>query len=326
MARYPGRAERHAVIALHAWRFWAQCAALLVLLAGLSAGSLRWERRVFDVVAVLDITGSMNVTDQMLDGHKATRIDMERHAMHDLLAALPCGSRLGLAVFVERQPFLLFRPVETCGNFPALDAEIAAIDWRMGWDSESHISEALLASMDMARHENADLVFMTDGQETPPLWWSAAPSFTAARGSVGGLIAGIGSPGFSPIPKFDAYGRQTGFFRPGDVPSERDGMFRGREHLSALDEPHLKALGAASGLAYIHLQEADGILPALTFETSPRRVLGPVDILWGFAALALGLLAIAAGPGPEVWTILRGRNAWKPPFQSRVWKWGAGRH
>ena len=147
MAGYTGRAERHAVIALSDWRFWARCAALAVLAAGLVVRSMTVTQRVYDVVAVLDITGSMNVVDQAVDGQPATRIAMEKRATHRLLAQLPCGSKLGLAIFVEKQPFLLFKPVETCGNYSALDAEIGAIDWRMGWDSESHIAETLLASM-----------------------------------------------------------------------------------------------------------------------------------------------------------------------------------
>ncbi len=284
------------MIALQDWRFWLRCAAFLVLLAGLAAGHISVTRRVYDVVAVLDITGSMNVADQSLDGRPATRIEMERRAMQELLAALPCGSRLGLAIFVERQPFLLFKPVGVCGNFAPLAQEISAIDWRMGWDSESHIADSLLASMALARAQNADLVFMTDGQETPPLWWSGAPSFSAARGSVGGILVGVGALGFSPIPKFDGFGKQIGFFKPGDVPSEHDGMFRGREHLSALDEAHLKALGAASGLGYVRLQAADGILPALADTTTARRMAASVDALWGFAAAALAML-VAAGFG-----------------------------
>lgn len=35
----------------------------------------------------------------------------------------------GVAIFTERQPFLLFEPVQVCVNFEALDHEIAALDW-----------------------------------------------------------------------------------------------------------------------------------------------------------------------------------------------------
>ncbi len=258
---------------------WLRCAALLVLAAGLFAPPVTTERKVFDVLAVLDITGSMNVRDQRLDGAEASRLAMEKRAVRHLLAALPCGSRLGVAIFVEKQPFLLFEPVETCGNFSALDEEIAAIDWRMGWDSESHIAEAVLAAMKIAGGLDAFLVFMTDGQETPPLWWSGGgPSFAAARGSAHGLIVGVGGYQLVPIPKFDGYGREIGVFKPGD-------------------EPHLRALASSSGLTYLHLDGPDAILPALTSFARPRQFPQKHSITWMFALASLALLAGAYGFG-----------------------------
>ena len=107
-----------------AWRdrgFWLRAASLLVLLVGLWLPPVIVARPVYTVVAVLDITLSMNVRDQSIDGAPASRIAMEKRAAQALLKALPCGSRFGLAVFVERQPFLLFEPVEACENFSALD-------------------------------------------------------------------------------------------------------------------------------------------------------------------------------------------------------------
>ncbi len=279
--------------ALRDYRFWLRVAALGLVCAALVLPPVVVPRTVYTVIAVLDITGSMNVTDVRVDGAAATRIALEKAAVRRMLGALPCGSRLGLAVFVEKQPFLLFEPVESCGNFEVLDQEIGNVDWRMGWDSESHISETLLAAMALAHGLDADLVFMTDGQETPPLWWSKAPDFTGARGSVRGVIAGIGGTQFSPIPKFNSYGRQIGVFMPGDVPSERDGMFRGREHLSAVDEPHLRVLAGESGLAYVHLQSPGALMPELMRAATPRRLAQRTSLRWAPAGLALALLAMA---------------------------------
>jgi mxaL protein len=282
------------MMALADYRFWLRLAALGLVCACLVLPPIAIPRTVYTVVAVLDITGSMNVTDVQLEGVSATRISLEKAAIHQLLGALPCGSRLGLAIFVEKQPFLLFEPVEVCGNFTPLSQEIDNIDWRMGWDSESHIAETLLAAMAMTHDLRSDLVFLTDGQETPPLWWSKAPDFSAARGSVRGVIAGIGGTQFSPIPKFDLYGRQIGFFKPGDVPSERDGMFRGREHLSAVDEPHLRALALQSGLIYQHVQDPAVLANAVMRTATARRLSETTSVRWAPAWLALGLLVLAA--------------------------------
>ena len=157
MARYPGRPERHAVTAWRDRNVWLRAAALLALAAGLRLPPVSVSRPVYTLVAVLDITMSMNVRDQTEGGVPTSRIAAGKRVLHRLLAQLPCGSRLGIAIFVERQPFLLFDPVETCGNFSALDTEIDAIDWRMGWDSESHIAAGLLASLRMARARSAPI-------------------------------------------------------------------------------------------------------------------------------------------------------------------------
>jgi mxaL protein len=279
-----------------AWRdrnFWLRAAALLALLAGIVAPPVTVSRPVYTLVAVLDITMSMNVRDAMVDGVPTSRIAAGKRVLHALLAQLPCGSRLGIAIFVERQPFLLFDPVEICGNFSALDAEIDAIDWRMGWDSESHIATGFLASLRMARGLGADLAFMTDGQETPPLSWDGAPDFSGVRNEVRGVIIGIGGRRFSPIPKFDSYGREIGIYKAGDVPSETAGLFRGREHLSAVDEPHLRALAADTGLAYGHLEP--GFDPVADYRAEAKPILRKeqTSLRWIAGSVAF-LLALAA--------------------------------
>ncbi len=294
---------------LRDWRTALRAAALGLLLVALALPPFQVNRAVYDVVAVLDITGSMNVRDQRLDGAPVSRIAMERAAMARLLADLPCGSRLGLAIFVERQPFLLFEPVETCGNFSALDAEIGAIDWRMGWDSESHIAEGLLAALQTARGLGADLLFLTDGQETPPQSWEAAPDFSRIRGAVRGLVVGVGDRRFSPIPKFDLYGREIGVFRPGEVPSEQAGLFRGREHLSAVDEPHLRSLAAATNLQYRHLDGPGDLFSAYQNAASPRVHAIEHELGWIPASAALLLLLAAMLPRPRRMAV-RGTVSW----------------
>jgi mxaL protein len=274
------------------WRFRLGCAAFLLLLAGIVLPSMPVSRPIYDAIVVLDITGSMNVRDQTLDGAPATRLELEKRVTRRLLAALPCGSRLGVAIFVETRPFLLFEPVESCGNATPLDQEIAGIDWRMAWDGESHIAIGLHNAMLTAKALGADLIFMTDGQEVPPLWWTGAPNFDDVRGTAHGLIAGIGGLAFSPIPKFDFAGRQIGTWKPGEIPSERTGLFHGREHLSAVDEPHLQSLARQSGLAYLHVTDPGALLDAFARAVPRRSRPSVVDIRVVPAALALVLMAL----------------------------------
>jgi len=280
------------VIALADRRFWLSGAALLLLLLTFVLPAVQAARPVYQVVAVLDITGSMNTRDQSADGRKISRIEMEKRALTSLIASLPCGSRLGVGIFVEERPLLLFEPVETCGNYAPLTASIEGIGWRMGWDSESHIAGGVRAAMVMARDLDADLVFMTDGQEMPPLSWSAPVDFGPVRGAAGGMLVGVGGTDFVPIPKFDHAGREIGVWKPGQVPSETGGIFKGHEYLTAVNEPHLRELATATGLSYFHLHQADDLFAQLQRALPRRTQQTVVDMRAVPAGLALLLLAL----------------------------------
>ena len=43
-----------------------------------------------------------------LDGRPATRLDAAKRRLVDFIGRLGCGSRVGLAIFSERKPFLLY--------------------------------------------------------------------------------------------------------------------------------------------------------------------------------------------------------------------------
>jgi mxaL protein len=249
------------------------------------------------VVRRTGISGSMNTRDVSVAGATISRIDMEKRALLNLLSALPCGSKLGVAIFVEERPFLLVAPVETCENFAPLSQLIQGIDWRMGWDSESHIAAGLRAAMAMAKGQDADLLFMTDGQEMPPLSWSTPPDFAPVRGSVGGAIIGIGGNALVSIPKYDKTGKLVGVWKPGEVPSETGGMFKGHEYLTAEDDPHLRSLAAQSTLAYLHLRQQADLQTGAMQHFSPRMVTGTRDMRFVPAVLALALLALASIEG-----------------------------
>ena len=175
----------------------------------------------------------------------------------------------------------------------------------MGWDSESHIGEVLLASLRLTRRLGADLVFMTDGQETPPVSWDGAPDFTGVRGSVRGLVLGVGGRQFSPIPRYDTYGREVGVYKAGDVPSETAGLFRGREHLSAVDEPHLRALAAETGLGYRHLDKEADAFAGYREQARPQMRHDPTKLRWVAGCVALVLALAASFPRGSVFSRIR---------------------
>ena len=263
---------------------------LLALAAALLAATFLasgWPviRPGYDLLAVVDITGSMNVRDYVAAGKPISRLEKVKATLRDLIVSLPCPSRVALGVFTERRPFLLFEPIDACAEFSPLDGAIAALDWRMAWEGDSRISAGLFRAIEMAREMKVDLLFFTDGQEAPPLPASGGPVFEGKIGETRGMIVGIGGYELSPIPKFDDKGREVGFVGIDDVPHEsrfglppkgaeqREGFNArnapfgataaiGVEHLSSVKEAYLRGLAETTGLAYAHLEDQASLLGA----------------------------------------------------------------
>ncbi len=287
---------------------------IALLLLSIVVPNIKIECKGYDLLAVLDITGSMNTRDYMLNDKPMSRLELAKLALRDLAQNLPCPSRLGLAIFTERQPFLLFEPIDICADFAPVDAAIASLDWRMAWEGDSHIAAGLYRAVAVAKDLDTDLIFITDGQEAPPLPWSGGPAFEGRHGEVGGLIIGAGNYALSPIPKFDDNGRESGFYAAEDVPHEshfglpppgaenREGynprnapfgstIVLGTEHLSSVRESYLKELANITGLTYRHLARVPDLAMAVRDAATPRPRPGTIDLRLWFIAMALICLA-----------------------------------
>lgn len=305
---------------LRSLRFIALCLALTLTGMALLVPTLPFTRTGAKILAVIDITGSMNVRDYARDGRPESRLDKAKAALRRLVAGLPCGSRVALGLFAERRPFLLFEPIETCGDFAPLDGALASLDWRMAWEGDSRVAAGLYRAIDMAAGLGTDLVFVTDGQESPPLPGGEPPVFEGTPGAVRGLIVGAGGYALSPIPRYDDRGRERGFYGEADVPQEnrfgpppadaetregynpRNAPFgsaaaQGTEHLSSVREPYLKRLAAATGLAYVHLDGSGDLEGPVRAAATPRPLPGSLDLrpFLGGVALALVLATLGAG-------------------------------
>lgn len=291
----------------------------------------RAVRNGVDVLVVVDITGSMNTRDYVEGAKSESRLEAVRSALRETLVDLPCQSRFSLALFAERRIFLLFDPIEVCSNFAPIAGAVAALNWREGWEGDSHIASGLYRAIALANELHVDLVFMTDGQEAPPLPWSGGPAFEGKAGAVNGLIVGVGGYALSPIPKYDNNGREIGFYGPDDVLQESrfglpppgaelrpgynprnapfgDVHIEGNEHLSSVKESYLKELAQKTGLAYTHLVDEPEFLAALRAHATPRLV--NVKVERGSIAAALGfvclgcvyaLLPLLASPRTSAW-------------------------
>ncbi|BDV36276.1 vWA domain-containing protein [Methylocystis iwaonis] len=282
-------------------RFILLTLAAALLVATFITPRVQVTRPGYDLLAVVDITGSMNARDYAASGKPISRLEKAKAALRELIASLPCPSRVALGVFTERRPFLLFEPIDACADFSPLDSAIAALDWRMAWEGDSRIAAGLFRAIDMARELKTDLLFFTDGHEAPPLPPSGGPAFEGKVGETRGLIVGTGGYELSPIPKFDDRGRDIGFVAVDEVPHEsrfglppkgaeqregynaRNAPFGataavGAEHLSSVKEDYLRTLAEKTGLGYAHLGDTarlhDDYLAAAT--ARPRS--GSLDL------------------------------------------------
>ncbi|QXP90212.1 vWA domain-containing protein [Methylococcus capsulatus] len=287
--------------------------ALLLAVAACFPLRLVLERPVFSHIVVVDITRSMNVEDYRRGARAVSRLEFVRQSLIGAVADLPCGSAVGVGVFTEREPALLFEPIETCAGFSAISAAIEQLDWRMAWAADSLIAAGLHNTLDLLGRGDADVIFVTDGHEAPPLNPRYRPDFSDIRGKVRGLIVGVGGLSLSPIPKYDESGRRSGVYGEDEVPqrssfglselppeqiegyharnapfgSERAG---GTEHLSQLKEGYLRQLAEAAGLGYHRLESPEGLGRALTAPALARRQRIATDVRWIPAALALAVL------------------------------------
>lgn len=293
-------------------------AALALALLALVVPRVLLNRAAYDVVAVIDITTSMNTRDATSKGETTSRLAAAKASLRELLAKLPCGSRLGLGIFTERSSFLLFNPVEVCDNFSPVDEAIAMLDWRMAWEGDSYISKGLYSAIDIAKSLKSDLIFFTDGHEMPPLPFSGIPAFEGKPGDVGGLIVGVGSLKPTPLLKYDEAGREVGTYAAQEVPQENrsgppppdaasrpgyhpkwapfgNAVVNTKQHMAFVREPHLKQLAVMTGLSYAWLGASSDLTGPLAAAAHPRTLQVATDVRAVPGSLAIALLAILYG-------------------------------
>src|SRR5262245_47475377 len=91
--------------------------AATALLLALYEPQITLPRNTYDYVIAVDVTQSMNTTDTVLDGVRLSRLDYTKRLLHRVLPRLPCGSRVGWALFTQYRVLLLFEPVEVCAHY-----------------------------------------------------------------------------------------------------------------------------------------------------------------------------------------------------------------
>lgn len=298
-------------------------AALLLLGVCLLGPSASWSRPQHEFVVVIDVTQSMMAADMRREGQQGgqplSRLAEAKWALERALRRLPCGSKLGWGLFTEYRSFLLLEPVEVCEHRRELLSVLSQIDGRMAWTGNSEIAKGLYSGLKIAKAlpSKPALVFVTDGQEAPPVSASYRPSDEGAVRVAPGLIVGVGGMLLVPIPKLDVEGRAYGYWQADEVmqmdprslgrggsvagermaddggaPSVMLGATPGTEHRSALRESYLQLLAAETGLQYQRLATPEALYAAMTDARLAHPVEARVDLRWVFALAAL--LCIAA--------------------------------
>lgn len=296
-------------------RFWLLSLAFIAMLVAFIRPTQNQPRPIYNVTFIIDITRSMNAADYQLDGQTVSRLEYVKHSLRGLLAKLPCQSKVGLGLFTERRSTLLFEPIEVCQGFNEIDTALAQVDWRMAWAADSRIAIGLLNTLQMLEKLDTHVIFITDGQEAPPVNPRYRSDFAAVKGKAKGMIIGAGGLQAVSIPKFNNKGEPDGFYRPDDVPhrstfgesdlnpekiqgyNARNAPFGndsslGSEHLTALQESYLQALSAEAGLRYQRLTDAEALAMALQIPEFAGQKIAAVDVRWQMALAALGLVVL----------------------------------
>jgi mxaL protein len=293
-------------------------AALLLLIIALFRPTAPVQRDIHTYLLVVDITQSMNTEDMRIAGKKTSRIAYTRRLLHDAIASMPCGTRVGVALFAGVVVSTIFHPVEVCASFDAIQDTVEHIEWRQAWHGNSRLGFGMLSASAAlkALPEPARVVFFTDGEEAPLLHAFNRADLSNWQGGSGWLLVGIGGDKPTPVPKMDENNKIIGYWsentyqlEPGiaqvsdETRGRRDDSVATQDYeryLSVLDEKYLQTLAKEIKARYIRGNSSPTVIAALKEQAPARRGWAPMEVNWLLAALAaLLLLAAYVPPHPQ---------------------------
>lgn len=290
---------------LFAERQWLVTLALLLLIVSLLMPPVMLTRNTYSYIVTFDITQSMDTQDVGTSDAPTSRLELARAAMRDVLAKMPCGSKVGWSVFTGQRTLLLLPPAEVCGNFDSLLASLNGIDGRMRWSNWSRVAEGgIYSAVTVAQNVGRDsaVIFVTDGQEAPPVLPSNDRVRDIARGKVGGWLIGVGGEQPANIPRSDANGNRIGYWRAQDViqvptipgvPTTSES----HEELSELRGPYLESVAGRIGFQYRRLVDAGALAGAILDPRLAHKEPVATDLRWIPALFALIALVWRFGGG-----------------------------
>jgi len=304
---------------LQDYRFYCLSLALLTMLALFVKPQVIKRQPVYNFTVIVDITRSMNAKDYQLKDEAVSRLQFVKQALRDLVLKLPCQSKVGLGLFTERKSTLLFEPIEVCSSYAEIDSVIDNIDWRMAWSADSRISKGLASTITQLQDSGSHIVFLTDGQEAPPVNPRYKTDFSDLKGKLKGLLVGVGGLQNVPIPKYNNQGQQQGFYKQDDVPHRStfgmaptssvrvegynarnapfgSGKVGGDQHLTKLYESYLQQLSKQVDWSYHRLETSEQLNKALQIPAFAKQQQVLSDSHPYFAVFTLILLGLVYFP------------------------------
>lgn len=290
---------------------WLLAIAMLLLIIAAFRPTVPMERDIHTFLLVVDITQSMNTVDMTMHGKPASRIDYTRNLVHNTISSMPCGTRVGVAIFAGVLVTTLFNPVEVCENFHSIQDTISHLEWRQAAHGNSRLGFGMLSASGAVKalREPAQVIFFSDGEEAPMLHAFNRADLSNWQGGEGWLLVGIGGNKPTPVPKMDEYNKVIGYWsnntyqlEPGiaqvsdETRLKRDDAIATQDyerHLSILDEKYLKALAKEVKADYLRGDNVGTVLTAIGKLKASHRDRAPFEIHWILASIA-GILLLWA--------------------------------
>ncbi|MEY3411006.1 MAG: hypothetical protein RL593_582, partial [Pseudomonadota bacterium] len=189
-------------------------AAFLLLIIAAFKPTIPLPRNIYSYILVVDISQSMNVEDATLNGKRTSRIAYTQAMLHQVIANMPCDTRVSIGLFAGVSIAALYNPIEVCSNYAAIQDTIDHLDWRTAWSGNSRLRDSMLTLARVLRAfpESAQVVYFSDGEEAPKLHAFNTKDLTNFQGGNGWLFVGIGSIEGAPIPKYDEKNQLIGYW------------------------------------------------------------------------------------------------------------------
>ena len=286
-------------------------AALALLIVALFKPTVPVKRDIYSYLLVADISQSMNVKDMNIAGKTVSRMEYQQQLMHRIIGEMPCGTQVSIGLFAGVSVAALYTPIEVCENFAAIDDSINHLDWRMGWSGNSRLRESMVTMAKLIRSfpEPAQVVYFSDGEETPRLHIFNTKDLTGFQGGKDWLLVGIGSQKGTAIPKLDEHNQLIGYWanesfamQPGVAQISQDNIGSRNDeiasdvsdrYMSKLEEKYMERLASEVGGHYVNGESLQNILAEMKKQPPARRDKAAFELKWIIASLA-GLLFLAA--------------------------------